>query len=101
MAKKSRRRFLCVDCRMDTGKIGEYYFIHTPLWLSVVGSKTGMLCVGCLEKRLGRKLRRNDFTNAWINDPRYGPKSQRLMSRLAGGDDNGRAEERPAAAARR
>jgi len=101
VAKKSRRRFLCVDCRMDTGKIGEYYFIHTPLWLSVVGSKTGMLCVGCLEKRLGRKLRRNDFTNAWINDPRYGHKSQRLMSRLAGGDDNGRAEERPAAAARR
>ena len=85
MAKKSRRRFLCVDCGVDTGRIGEYYFIHTPLWLSVIDSIAGMLCVGCLENRLGRQLRRNDFTNAWINNPRHHPVSQRLMSRLAGG----------------
>jgi len=86
VAKKSRRRFICIDCGVDTGKIGEYYFIHTLLWISVMDSIKGMLCIGCLEKRLGRRLWRNDFTNAWINDPRYGHKSQRLMSRLAGGE---------------
>lgn len=85
MAKKSRRRFLCVDCRVDTGKIGEYYFIHTLLWLSVVNSIKGMLCIGCFESRLGRKLRSGDFTNASVNNPHYSHKSQRLMARLAGG----------------
>jgi len=82
VATKSRRRFLCVDCGVDTGKIHEYYFIHTQLWLSVMPSIKGMLCVADLEGRLGRKLTARDFTDATINNPRYEPKSQRLMERL-------------------
>ena len=82
MATKSRRRFLCVDCGVDTGKIHEYYFIHTQLWLSVMPSIKGMLCVADLEKRLGRKLTAWDFTDATVNNPCYEPKSQRLMERL-------------------
>lgn len=75
-------RFLCLDCKADTGKMGEFYYIHLPLWLVAVGSIDGMLCIGCLEKRLGRKLTRSDFTDASINNPQYGIKSVRLMERL-------------------
>lgn len=41
-----------------------------------------MLCVCCLEMRLGRKLQPKDFPNVTINSPKYEPKSQRLMNRM-------------------
>lgn len=84
-AKRSRRRFLCLDCGVDTGKIHEYYFLHTRLWLTVVPTRRGgMLCVGCFEARLGRKLVRTDFNWSNItNDVKRAPKSARLMERMA------------------
>ena len=82
MATKSRKRFLCIDCDVDTGKAYEFYFIKTELWLSVMPSIAGMLCIGCLEDRLGRMLRTDDFTDASINSPHHGQKSMRLLSRL-------------------
>lgn len=78
----SRRKFLCLDCRVDTGKIGEHYFVHTDLWMKAVGSKTGMLCIGCLEARINRQLTGDDFPDITINSPRYERKSQRLMERM-------------------
>jgi hypothetical protein len=51
----------CMDCGVDTDAINESYMIHDDLWRAAVPSEAGMLCVGCLEKRLGRKLRRDDF----------------------------------------
>jgi hypothetical protein len=82
MAAGSRKKFYCLDCGVDTGKIGEFYFIKTELWLKVVGTTKGMLCIGCLEKRMERRLCKTDFTSATINNPRFVPKSQRLMDRL-------------------
>ena len=82
MASRSRRRFLCVDCGVDTSKIHEFYFVKTELWLSVMPSTEGMLCIGCLEKRLGRGLNALDFTDAHINNLHDGTKSQRLVSRI-------------------
>ncbi len=82
-ARRSRRKFLCVDCSVDTGKLGEFYFLKTPLWLSVMPGGNGMLCVGCLENRLGRRLTPSDFaSNIYINAPGFGAKSHRLLSRL-------------------
>lgn len=63
----------------------EYYFVHTELWLSVVDSNKGMLCVGCLESRLGRELTSADFTGAYINRPDIFEHSMRLLSRLTNG----------------
>lgn len=86
MAHKSTRcrsRFLCLDCGYDTGKMKEFYFINTELWLLVMQTIEGMLCIGCLEARLGRQLVASDFTGASINDIRHGSgKSMRLVSRL-------------------
>lgn len=64
--------------------MNEHYFIHTETWFSVVGSIVGMLCVGCLENRLGRKLTPKDFPDVTINSPKHGNKSQRLLDRIKG-----------------
>lgn len=80
MNKKKAR--LCMDCKVDTVAIGEYYFIETNVWLSVVHSKKGMLCISCLEKRLKRRLTRKDFTPCYINFGKIVGKSKQLQERL-------------------
>jgi hypothetical protein len=42
----------------------------------------GMLCIGCLEGRLGRRLVRSDFTDAPINRMQRLARSSRLKGRL-------------------
>ena len=74
----SRSKWKCLDCSVDTGKIGEHYFINTETWLSVVGSIKGMLCIGCLETRLKRKLTKKDFTKCFLNKHSPGGRSERL-----------------------
>ena len=81
-SKNNRTKWICLDCQIDTGKIYEHYFIDTKTWLSVVDSIEGMLCVGCLENRLKRKLTKEDFPKVTINDPKYSKMSLRLLSRL-------------------
>lgn len=57
-----RRRLDCLDCGIDTYVIGEYpYHLRDELWHAVVPGGRGMLCLGCLEVRLGRPLRQKDF----------------------------------------
>lgn len=80
---KRDKKWLCLDCKRDTGQLGEHYFVNTELWMKAVGSNQGMLCVGCLESRIGRKLVASDFTDCYINDPRKNPMSNRLKERLA------------------
>lgn len=82
ISSKSRSKWKCLDCDVDTGKIGEHYFVHDHIWFSVVNSQKGMLCVGCIEKRLGRKLNKNDFPKVIINNPKFESKSSRLMDRI-------------------
>jgi len=79
---KSKRRWLCVDCSTHTGL--EHFYVHLSIWNSVMDSECGMLCVGCLEARLGRLLRPDDFTGAHINDPRKNAMTDRLRSRICG-----------------
>lgn len=80
---KNRRRFLCMDCGVDTGKIGEHYMLKDHVWFSVVESNKGMLCVGCIEQRLGRRLIADDFNNSYVNGLGFGQiKSNRLLERL-------------------
>ena len=55
-------RFRCVDCGKDTGG-GEYYTVDDDLWAaSGMEPHGGMLCLSCLEKRIGRPLTEEDFT---------------------------------------
>ena len=78
--------FLCLDCGSNTAPGGdgldEYYMIENEVWCSVNPSGEGMLCVGCLEDRLGRKLSPEDFTDCPLNKGNKVNSSPRLMSRI-------------------
>jgi hypothetical protein len=73
-------RFICLDCGMNT--ITEYYMVFDNIWNSVAGHMDGMLCIGCLEKRLGRKLTKKDFPDFPINTWSDFSRSDRLNNRL-------------------
>ena len=72
--------FICLDCHIDTTP--EYYVIKNPLWKKANPQINGMLCIGCLEQRLGRNLTKQDFTKAPLNSSHIGRKSERLKNRL-------------------
>ena len=40
--------------------------VHDALWRAA-GNVRGYLCIGCLERRLGRQLVAADFTDAVVN----------------------------------
>jgi hypothetical protein len=81
--EKARNR--CLDCGSQTTftRNGwEYYMVHDALWLNANPQTDGMLCIGCLEERLGRTPTSEDFTDAPINQPCRN-NSKRLAARLA------------------
>jgi hypothetical protein len=59
--------WLCLDCSKDT--FDEYYGVHNHLWRRAVdrSQRHGMLCLSCLERRLGRSLRFEDFKSVPVN----------------------------------
>lgn len=59
--------FDCVDCGKSTFQT-EYYMVHNHLWAAAgMERDNGMLCILCLESRLGRMLVEADFTSAPVN----------------------------------
>jgi hypothetical protein len=55
--------FHCIDCGACTSSLGQYYMVSDDLWAaSGVAPDGGMLCLHCLERRIGRKLILDDFT---------------------------------------
>ncbi len=78
----SDESWLCSDCGESCDHLDEYYMVHNSLWLSVMKCYCGMLCIGCLEKRLGRELTAEDFTDCPLNKDPSIRRSSRLASRL-------------------
>ena len=98
----------CHDCRVETlpvdpGHYAEYYMVRDDVWQDAImaGLLPGlaelgpppirMLCVGCLEARIGRRLTADDFIDAPIHstDEQFAHfawwwRSPRLQSRLGG-----------------
>jgi hypothetical protein len=76
------RDTICRDCGVDVFDPNEYYMLLDSVWAQTgVEFLGGMLCVGCVEARLGRRLEPGDFSAAPINWPRPGL-SARLLDRL-------------------
>jgi hypothetical protein len=71
--------FSCADCAYD---YDEYYMVSDDIW-KAHGAGKGMLCIGCLEKRIGRLLRRQDFTDVPLNETNPETQSLRLQDRLS------------------
>lgn len=76
-----KKVFACVDCSVCTHEIDEYYMVHDHLW-EKAGMTFGMLCIGCLETRLGRRLNSRDFPRYPVNHGSMFQRSERLKSRL-------------------
>lgn len=77
------KAFLCVDCKVNTEHIGEYYTLRDWVWRATgMRLDGGMLCIGCVETRLGRTLHADDFTDAPVNDGTFWPHSERLRNRI-------------------
>lgn len=53
----------CIDCGVNTMTLGEYYCLIPQSWYSATAAEggDGMLCLGCIEVRLGRSLTQEDF----------------------------------------
>lgn len=81
---KSKRKWNCVDCDRSTHH--EHYFVKNSVWQAEAKMpEQGMLCVTCLESRIGRMLTPEDFTDAHINNPKKSPMmSDLLRSRISG-----------------
>jgi hypothetical protein len=91
-------RPLCCDCGIDTLATDEWYMVNDDVWNEawagrrrsqyVIPGSGGLidefLCIGCLEKRIGRTLCRADFIDVPINDPDRFPLSDRFLDRLGG-----------------
>jgi hypothetical protein len=57
----------------------ELYMVRHSVWERAgMTPWGGCLCVGCLEKRIGRRLKPKDFTDHVFNDM---PGTERLLSR--------------------
>jgi hypothetical protein len=86
----------CSDCGTVTlspepGVRAEWYTVHDEVWAAAGAEPHGViLCIGCLEARLGRWLGPDDFSGAPLNDlsvadsARYAWswRTDRLVSRL-------------------
>jgi hypothetical protein len=82
-ALKHYARFECEACGQSCQN--EYYMLRRELWRKVCRSKD-MLCIGCVEHRLGRKLVRADFNleETFARATQF-PSSRRLKQRLGVG----------------
>lgn len=83
--------FNCWDCTVNTLDIGEYYTVTDDLWelgtiYAANDNQCGtdvMLCIGCLENRIGGMLTPDDFPPFPINRGIFGL-SARLKNRITG-----------------
>mgnify|MGYP001156642925 CR=1 FL=1 len=76
--------FKCRDCAQCTNCMYEYYMVNDDLWDIATEDfgGDGMLCIGCLENRLGGLLTKDDFTDAPLNTINLITGSTRLKDRL-------------------
>lgn len=81
----------CADCGIGTITLGEWYTVKAEVWEQAWSGRRKLwhalpgqqiLCIGCLEDRIGRTLMKTDFADAPINDPTDPHISQRMRDRL-------------------
>lgn len=83
----------CDDCAIDVTPYDEdgrpteggweWYMVRDEVWqeASRDGQPARILCVGCLEQRIARRLKPDDFADLPLNEP-GGLESHRLLDRL-------------------
>jgi hypothetical protein len=74
---------VCKDCGIDAVEAGEWFMLRDDVWAQAAESDA-VLCIGCVEVRLGRRLAPGDFLDVPLNQCRG---SARMRSRLLGLDE--------------
>jgi hypothetical protein len=89
----------CDDCSRDVTPYDEFgypeedgwewYMVSAPVWKAATGQgpPPSILCIGCLEVRIGRTLTSADFADVPLNGP-HNIRSQRLATRLGRGPES-------------
>ena len=81
----------CADCGVGTLTIDEWYRVKERVWKLAWAGRLKpwhalpgqqILCIDCLEKRIGRTLVPSDFRKIPVNDPAEFDHSDRLLNRL-------------------
>jgi hypothetical protein len=76
--------YVCRDCATNTFRDGEFFQLKDDIWgLTGLAPDGGMLCVGCVEARIGRKLAAADFVDGPPNTWGRLYRSDRLQDRMA------------------
>jgi len=75
--------FVCLDCGVNTSHTEEYYMLAGEVWKEAVPDLVGMLCINCVELRLGRQLWPEDFMDIPINYF-HARLNARILSRFCG-----------------
>jgi len=60
----------------------EWYTVHDAVWSAAGATNSDVLCIGCLEGALGRRLESRDFVQTPLNTPDHYRHSERLNNRL-------------------
>lgn len=80
----TRPSYACTDCLVDTDILHEFYMVHDSIWSAAVSEKPAViLCIGCLETRLGRELTATDFKAVPLNTGPGFKRSDRFADRLS------------------
>jgi hypothetical protein len=87
-AKAAGKNWKDVPTHLSFTEESELYYVYPPVWEAsgMGGFWNGCLCIGCLEKRIGRRLQPEDFIaehDEGFNDPHL-PGTQRRFERLTG-----------------
>jgi hypothetical protein len=92
-SKRALARFRCRDCGVNVIKIGEYvYWAKPKVWREAKAGEDDLLCIGCLDQRLGRQaLGWFEIYPMWYAHeyPWMGHWSDRLLQRLGVMDAKG------------
>jgi hypothetical protein len=80
------RAVLCQDCGCDTIRTNNWYMVRDSVWLRAMPCRAGILCIPCLEWRLGQPLVPARFQihpgRAAANGPRVAPSSESASGQL-------------------
>jgi len=80
----------CCDCGLGTNVAREWFMVKPQVWKEAWAGRRkpwhelpgqSVLCIGCLEQRIGRTLCADDFADTVLNDPE-GDISERLRECL-------------------
>ena len=72
----------CLNCKIDVYKSDGCYMLNDSIWNQIHNSKSGFLCISCVEIKLNRQLTKDDFNNSYVNKRNWGTRSIKLASRL-------------------